>query len=113
MLYNVVKAGKMIEMKASDIIGESFGRTAEILNDVSQLHDNTAAVVISRGDLPTEEGYPADAKTLVETVLSLVSGKTGDLPVVPIIDGSGFDDSEKSKIVNALGEHGYESYIMR
>lgn len=113
MLYNVVRAGNMIEMKASDVIGETYGRTAEVLNDVSQLHDNRIAVIISRDDLPTELGYPADARTLLETTLSQVSKKTFGLPVVPVIDGSGFDDAEKSKMTAALGELGYESYIMR
>ena len=113
LLYNVVKAGNMIEMKASDVIGEEFGRTAEVLNDVSQLHGNSVALIISRSDLPTDAGYPADAKTLVETVLSLAAKKTGDLRIVPVIDSSGFDDAERAKIAGSLGSLGYDSYIMR
>lgn len=113
LLYNVIKSGSLIEMKASDVIGETFGRTAEVLNDTSKLRDNSAAIIISRSDLPKESGYPADAKTLVETVLSLAGKKVGGLKIVPIIDGSGFDDAEKVKIANALGSLGYESYIMR
>ena len=113
LLYNVIKAGNIIEMKASDVIGESFGRTAEPLNDISQLRDNTIALVISRNDLPTSAGYPADAKTLVETTLSLAQKKAGGLEVIPLIDGSGFDDAEKAKIAGALSSLGYDSYIMR
>ena len=113
MLYNVVKAGNTIEMKASDVIGDEFGRTAEVLNDTSQLRNNKIALIISRSDLPTDSGYPADAKALVETVLSLAEKKAGGLPIVPVIDGSGFDDAEKSKITAALAVLGYESFIMR
>ena len=112
MLYNVVRAGSIIEMKASDVIGETYGRSAEVLNDVSMLHDNSVALVISREDLPTEAGYPADAKTLAETVLAQAAKKTFGLNVIPVIDGAGFDDSEKSKIVSVLSELGYESYIV-
>ncbi len=113
MLSNVVKAGTMIEMKASDVIGETYGRTAEVLNDITLLHDNSIALVISRDDLPTELGYPADARLLLETTLSFAAKKTFGLDIVPVIDGSGFDDSEKQKIAEALGELGYESYIIR
>lgn len=112
-LYNVIKAGNMVEMKASDVIGETYGRSAECLNDVSQLHDNAAAIIISRSDLPTDAGYPADAGSLVETTLSLAAKKVGTLKLIPVIDGSGFDDAEKSKIVSLLGTLGYDSYIMR
>ena len=113
MLYNVVKTGNIIEMKASDVIGDEFGRTAEVLNDTSQLRNNKIALIISRSDLPTDSGYPADAKALVETVLSLAEKKAGGLAIVPVIDGSGFDDAEKSKITAALAVLGYESFIMR
>ena len=113
LLHNVIKAGNMIEMKASDIIGETYGRTAEALTDISQLHDNSVAMIISRSDLPTDSGYPADAKTLVETILSLAEKKTGGLKIVPVIDGSGFDDADKAKIVSTLVSLGYDSYIMR
>ncbi|MBP3855509.1 MAG: hypothetical protein IK990_07870 [Ruminiclostridium sp.] len=113
MLYNVIKAEQMIEMKASDVVGDGYGRTAECLNDVSQLHGNAVALIISRSDLSTDSGYPADAKTLVETILPLAEKKTPGLNIIPIIDGSGFDDAEKAKISAALISLGYESYIMR
>ena len=113
MLYNVVKTGNIIEMKASDVIGDEYGRTAEVLNDTSQLRNNKVALIISRSDLPTDSGYPADAKALVETVLSLAEKKVGGLPIVPVIDGSGFDDAEKAKITAAFAILGYESFIMR
>ncbi len=113
MLYSVVKAGNMIEVKASDVLAETYGRTAEVLTDTSQLHDNSIALVISRSDLPADKGYPADAKSLFETVLSLVSAKVGDITIVPVIDGSSFDDSEKQKIIGSLGSLGYESYIVK
>ena len=112
MLYNVVKAGTMIEMKASDVIGDTYGRTAEVLNDITMLHGNKVALVISRDDLPTELGYPADAKTLLETTLSTAAKKTFGLEIIPVIDCSGFDDTERSKIVSVLGDLGYESYIV-
>ena len=102
-----------MEMKASDVIGETYGRSAECLTDMSQLHENTAAVVISRSDLPTEAGYPADAGSLVETTLSLASKKIGTMKLIPVIDGSGFDDAEKAKIISLLGTLGYDSYIIR
>lgn len=114
LLYNVVKAGNIIEMKAPDVIGEEeLGRTAEVLNDTSQLRNNKVGLIISRGDFPTDAGYPADAKALVETVLSLAEKKTGELGIIPIIDGSGFDDAEKSKITGLLASLNYESFIMR
>lgn len=113
MLYNVVRSGCMIEMKASDVLAESFGRTAEMLSDTSRLHGNTVALVISRKELPAENGYPAEARSFVETVLSLAEKKTGSLPIVPVIDSSGFDDAEISRLGSALGELGYDSYIMR
>ena len=103
----------MIEMKALDVITLPYGRTAEVLNDVSQLRDNSIALVISRKDFPTDDGYPADAKTLVESVLSLAEKRTGGLETVPVIDGTSFDDAEKSKIIQALSSLGYESYIIR
>ena len=113
MLYNVINTGSMIEMKASDVTGETFGLTAECLNDTSRLRENKVALVINRSDLPTDAGYPADAKTLVETILSLAEKKVGGLEIVPVIDGSGFDDAEKAKMTGALSALGYESYIVR
>ena len=113
MLYNVVKAGNIIEVKASDVLAETYGRTAEVLTDRSQLHDNSIALVISRSDLPSDKGYPADAKSFFETVLSLVSAKVGDITIVPVIDGSSFDDIEKQKIIGSLGSLGYDSYIVK
>ncbi|MBQ9384484.1 MAG: hypothetical protein IJT87_09610 [Ruminiclostridium sp.] len=113
LLYNVIKAGNTIEMKASDVLSESYGRTAEVLGDISQLHDNRIALIISRSDLPTDAGYPADAKSLVETVLSLASKKTGSLDIIPVIDSTSFDDAEKQKIVASLGTLGYESYVIK
>lgn len=112
-LYNVVKAGNMIEMKALDVITLPYGRTAEVLNDVTQLHDNSIGLVISRKDLTTENGYPADAKTLIESVLMLAEKRAGGLKIVPIIDSSSFDDAEKSKIIGTLSSIGYESFIIR
>ncbi len=112
-LYNVIKSGNIIEMKASDVIGDKYGRSAECLTDVSQLHDNSVALIISRDDLPTSAGYPADTKTLTETVTALAEKKCKGLKIVPVIDSSGFDDAERTKIVSALGALGYDSYIMR
>ena len=113
MLYNVIKAGNIIEVRASDVLAEKYGRTAEILYDTSKLHDNKIALVISRDDLPVKSGYPADAKSLVENVLSLVRQKSGAVPIVPVIDGQSFDDAEKTKITAVLADLGYDSYIMR
>ncbi|MBP5605969.1 MAG: hypothetical protein J6X60_10580, partial [Ruminiclostridium sp.] len=112
-LYNVVKAGTVIEMKASDVIGDELGRTAEVLKDISQLRGNSIGLVISRSDLPADEGNPADAKTFVETVLFLAKKKTGSLPVIPIIESAGFDDAERAGIPALLGSLGMEIYIMR
>ncbi len=113
LLYNVIKAGNIAEINALDVLGETLGRTAEILYDKSRLHDNKIALVISRSDLTVEAGYPADAKSLVESVLYRAQEKTGDLPIIPVIDGQSFDDAEKAKIIAALGDMGYDSYIMR
>lgn len=113
MLYNVIKTGCCIEMKASDVLAETFGRTAEMLADTSKLDGTTVALVISRQELTAEAGYPAEAKSFIETVLSLAGKKTGALPIVPVIDSTGFDDAELSRIGSALGELGYDSYIMR
>ena len=113
LLYNVIKAGNVIEMKASDVLSDRYGRTAEVLCDISQLHDNRIALIISRTDLPTDAGYPADAKSLVETVVSLASQKTAGLDIIPVIDGTSFDDAEKQKIIGILGALGYESYVIR
>lgn len=113
MLYNVVKAGNIIEIRAADVLSDPLGRTAEILRDTSMLHDNKIAVIISRNDFTTEAGFPADAKSMAETVLSFVKQKTGDLTVIPIIESSGFDDAEKAKIISSFGSMGYDSYIIR
>ena len=112
-LYNVVRAGNMIEMRAGDVVSDDFGRTAEILNDTSKLHDNIVALVISRDDFPVNSGYPADAGSLTETVLTVASQKIGTLPIVPVIDSSGFDDAERGKIVSTLEKLGWSSYIIR
>lgn len=113
MLYNVVRAGSIIEMQAADVLAEPFGRTAEMLNDTSRLRGNTVALVISRKDLTAENGYPAEAASFTETVLSLAAKKTGNLPVIPVIDSSGFDDAELSKTEAAIAGLGYDSYIIR
>ncbi|MCR4780707.1 MAG: hypothetical protein K5876_06400 [Ruminiclostridium sp.] len=113
MLYNVVKAGYLIEMKASDVLADPLGRTAETLRDPSQLRSNSIALVIGRKDLPADAGYPAEARSFVETVLSIAGGRTGGIPIVPVIESSGFDDAERIKIIGLLGELGYERYIIR
>ena len=111
MLYNVVKSGYIIEMTAADVLETPFGRTAEALCDISQLSGNSIALVIDRKALTAEAGYPAEARSFAETVLSLAAGKTGGLPVIPVL--TGFDDSEKTRIIALLGELGYETYIIR
>lgn len=113
MLYNVIKSGYIIEMTASDVIATPFGRTAEALGDVTQLRNNSIALVIDRKSLTAEGGYPAEARSFVETVLSLAAKKTGGLPIVPVIENSGFDNTEITKIIALLGELGYEKYIIR
>ena len=112
-LYNVIKAGNIIEVKASDLFGETYGRTAEIFYDTSKLHDNKIAVVISREDLPVKSGYPADAKSLAESVLFQAKAKAAGVTLIPLIDGQSFDDAEKTKIIAALEKMGYDSYIVR
>ncbi len=113
MLYNVVKTGYVIEMNASDVLETPFGRTAEALCDTSKLAGNSIALVIDRKALTADAGYPAEARSFTETVLSLAEKKTGGLPIVPVIDGTGFDDAEKTRIIALLGELGYERYIIR
>ena len=102
LLYNVIKAGNIIEIKAADIMAESYGRTAEVLYDTSLMHENSIALVINRKDLPPESGFPADAQSLVEYLTIQCSKKAGSVPIIPVIESSSFGDTDTARIVEKL-----------
>lgn len=109
-LYNVIGNGNIIEVNAADIITSPYGRTAEILTDISKLGGSRIAVYISRSDFTVDNGYPASDKDLIENILSVVSSKTGSLEIIPIVDSSAINKDAAAQALDALG---YKDHIIR
>ncbi len=98
-----------VEMLAEDIIGESYGRTAELLRveDFSEGAENTIAVRIRRAGFSAENGYPADAAGLIEDILARVREKAPSLAILPVIEKEGFTEAELAAVKETLNETGY------
>ncbi len=109
-LYNVIGNGNIIEINAADIVVSPYTGTAEILNDIGKLGQSRLAVYINRNDFSADDGYPASDKDLIENILSVVSSKTGNLEIIPIIDSSAINKDTAATTLSALG---YKDYIIR
>ncbi len=109
MLHGFLKPGILVEIRAEDIVSEKYGRTAEILGDISALSDVKIALVIDRESFPTEEGFPAAYNNLIEDATAYITSKIGgNIPIVPVINSSYVAEAEE-----ILGIKGYKDYIVR
>lgn len=113
MLEPLVPDGVYIEMKASDIIAEAPGRTAELLKDRAFLKDKQIVVRIDRNSFTTEAGYPAEPVGLVEDVLARTNAATSGLTVIPAIESEDFTAEELSAVKNSLEKAGYKACFVR
>lgn len=112
-LSDFLTEGTVLEMSAADIIAEEFGRTAEPLYDPSIISNRAIALVIDREDFPVSEGYPADIRNLAESVISLASAKTGDIPLIPVIERGALSEAEAKTAAETLKSLGYSDFIIR
>lgn len=112
-LSDFLAKGTILEMNAADIIAEEPGRTAEPLYDPSMINNKAIALVIDREDFPVSEGYPADIKNLAESVISLASAKTGDIPLIPVIERGALSEAEAKTAAETLKSLGYPDFIIR
>lgn len=109
MLQSFLKPGILVEIRAEDIVSEEYGRTAEILGDISAMADVKIALVIDRESFPPEEGYPAAYKNLIEDATAYITSKIGgNIPIVPVINSPYASEAEE-----ILGIKGYKDYIVR
>lgn len=113
MLEPLVPDGSYIEMKASDIIAEEYGRTAELLKDRAFLKDKQLVVRIDRSSFTAEAGYPAEAVGLIEDVLARTDAATAGLTVIPAIESDDFTAEELSAVKNSLEKAGYKACFVR
>ena len=113
MLEPLVPDGAYVEMKASDIIAEEYGRTAELLKDRAFLKNKQLVVRIERNRFTAEEGYPAEAVGLVEDVLARTEAATAGLTVIPAIESGDFSAEELSAVKNSLEKAGYKACFVR
>jgi len=113
MLEPLVPDGAYIEMRASDIIAEELGRTAELLKDRAFLKDKQIVVRIDRSSFTTEAGYPAEAAGLVEDVLARTNAATAGLTVIPAVESEDFTSEELSAVKNSLEKAGYKACFVR
>lgn len=109
MLLPLVPENTPVEMRAEDILAESFGRTAELLREraFTEREGGSIAVRIRRESFPTENGYPADAAGLIEDILARIRPKIGSLAVIPVIESGGFSAAELSSIKELLSDRSY------
>lgn len=112
-LSGLLSEGTVLEMSAADIIAEELGRTAEPLYDPTLIKNRAIALVIDREDFPASEGYPADIKNLAESVISLASAKTGDIPLIPVIERGALSEAEAKTAAETLKSLGYTDFIIR
>lgn len=113
MLEPLVPDGAYVEMKASDIIAEEYGRTAELLKDRAFLKNKQIVVRIERNSFTAEEGYPAEAVGLVEDILARTEVATAGLTVIPAIESGDFSAEELSAVKNSLEKAGYKACFVR
>lgn len=113
MLEPLVPDGAYVEMKASDIIAEEYGRTAELLKDRAFLKNKQIVVRIERNSFTAEEGYPAEAVGLVEDILARTEAATAGLTVIPAIESGDFSAEELSAVKNSLEKAGYKACFVR
>ena len=112
-LSGLLSEGTVLEMNAADIIAEELGRTAEPLYDPALIKNKAIALVIDREDFPVSEGYPADIKNLAESVISLASAKTRDIPLIPVIEREALSEAEAKTAAETLKSLGYSDFIIR
>lgn len=112
-LSGLLAEGTVLEVRAADIIADELGRTAEPLYDPTLIKNKAIALVIDKQDFPVSEGYPADIKNLAESVIPLASAKTGDIPVIPVIERSALSEAEAKSAAETLKSLGYSDFIIR
>lgn len=113
MLEPLVPDGAYVEMKASDIIAEEYGRTAELLKDRAFLKNKQLVVRIDRSSFTAEAGYPAEAVGLVEDVLARADAATAGLTVIPAVESDDFTAEELSAVKSSLEKAGYKACFVR
>lgn len=113
LLSGAVLHGQPIEVNADDIISGQFTRTAEVLKNKSQLADNKIIVKISRAAFSAENGYPADAGSLLEVVMVQAMAKNSGLTFAPMIEGKDFLPAEISDMQETAKEMGFTDFYIK
>lgn len=113
LLSGAVLYGQSVEVNAEDIISGQFTKTAEVLKNKSQLADNKIIIKISRSAFPSENGYPADAGSLLEVVMVQAMSKNTGLTFAPMIEGKEFRASEISDMQETAKEMGFVDFYIK
>lgn len=113
LLSGAVMYGHSIEVNAEDVISGQFTGTAEVLKNKTQLTNNKIVVKISRGAFPVEEGYPADAGSLLEIVMAQAMSKNSGFTLAPMIEGKDFLPAEISDMQKTAKEMGFTDFYVK
>ncbi len=106
MLSGVVAEKAYIEVKAEDILSG----TTEVLKNKEL--KNKVLVRISREAFTGEEGYPAEAGSLLEVVMSKAKSKQGSYQFIPLVNGKEFTTDEIKSMKKSAESMGYKEFFI-
>ena len=113
MLAGVVTADTCITVSAGDIILGNMNGTAEVLKNKTALSGNLIMVRIDREAFTAENGFPADASSLLEDVMAQCKAKCAGMELMPMVDKADFSAAEIAVMKEKAEELGYTDFYVR
>jgi hypothetical protein len=109
---NTSQAQLLLEMALGCFADGTPRGTAEILRNGGDSLDVSAIVLIfTRNDLESDANISIE--NMVKQAFTTVSAHSGELEIVPLLDGANLSDNDRSAIIAAFSANGYENYIIR
>lgn len=113
LLTGAVMADTCITVNAGDIILGNMGGTAEVLKNKASLSGNTIIIKIDREEFTAENGFAADAASLLEDVMAQCEAKCAGMKLMPMADKADFSAEEISAMREKAQKSGYTDFYVR
>jgi hypothetical protein len=113
---SVKDANILLEIMLDCLVGDSLTGTAAVLrNGGNSLNVGGIVLVFSRAyfDSPSSLHENATIESVTESAFAEVRAHSGDLDIIPVLDGTGISEGDRVKITEAFVSSGFENFIIR